>query len=75
VVVDYDGDGRHFQNLPGVLACRDAGKQVELQLAEDADTQALLAALVGKVHIRRFDTREPSLHEIFIREVGGANRV
>lgn len=75
VVVDYDGNSSHFANLPGVASYRDAGKQVELQLEEDADTQAILAALVGKVHIRRFDTREPSLHEIFIREIGGDQNV
>ncbi len=71
IAIDYDGDGSHFQNLPGVLHYRDVGKQVELQLGDDADPQAILAALVGKIAIRRFDTREPSLHEIFIRAIGG----
>lgn len=71
IVIDYDGDGACFVGLPGVTSYRDAGKQVELQLAEDADSQEILAALVGRITIRRFDTREPSLHEIFIREIGG----
>ncbi len=71
IAIDYDGDGSHFRNLPGVKSYRDAGKQVELQLHDDADPQVILAALVGKIAIRRFDTREPSLHEIFIRAIGG----
>jgi len=71
IVVDYDGDGAIFSQLPGVVQVRDAGKQAELSLADNADPQQILAELVGKITIRRFDMREPSLHEIFIRTVGG----
>ena len=72
-MLDYDGDGRTLVDLPGVVRINDSGKQAELILAADADSQQLLAALLDKVQIRRFDLREPSLHEIFIRTVGGAN--
>jgi ABC-2 type transport system ATP-binding protein len=71
VMLDYDGDGGVLNQLPGVLRVNDAGKQAELVLEDGADPQAILAALVGKVQIRRFDLSEPSLHEIFIRAVGG----
>ena len=33
------------------------------------DPQGILSQLVGKVSIRRFDIREPSLHEVFVRTV------
>ncbi len=49
----------------------DAGKEVELTLVEGTDPQDILARLIGKISIRRFDMRAPSLHEIFIRAVGG----
>jgi ABC-2 type transport system ATP-binding protein len=71
VLLDYDGDGQCLRGLPGVARINDAGKQAELFLEEGADPQEVLAALVQKVRIRRFDLREPSLHEIFIRAVGG----
>ena len=71
VILDYDGDGEMLNQLPGVLRVNDAGKQAELVLEDGADPQAILAALVGKLQIRRFDLSEPSLHEIFIRAVGG----
>ena len=51
----------------------DSGKQAELFLEAGADPQEILAALVGRVQIRRFDLREASLHEIFIRTVGEDN--
>ncbi len=69
IQLDYDGDGAVLRSLPGVLRVNDSGKGAELSLEDGADPQAVLAALVGKVAVRRFDLREPSLHEIFIRAV------
>ncbi len=71
VHLDYDGDGAILKSLPGVARINDAGKQAELFLTDHADAQEILARLVGKLVIRRFDIREPSLHEIFVRAVGG----
>ena len=70
--LDYDGDGSGLSALPGVVRVNDAGKQAELFLAEGADPQAALAGLVAAgIRVRRFDLTELSLHEIFIRAVGG----
>ncbi len=68
--LDYDGDGSILRELPGVTRINDAGKSAEIFLEEGADPQEILARLVGRIVIRRFDLREPSLHEIFIRAVG-----
>jgi ABC-2 type transport system ATP-binding protein len=73
IVVDYDGDGSVFRQLSGVLRVNDAGKTAEIFLTEGTDPQAILRQLVDRVTVRRFDMREPSLHEIFIRAVGGGN--
>ena len=73
--LNYDGDGDFLQDLPGVARVNDSGKQAELFMEEDADPQAVLAALVAaRVRVRRFDLRELSLHEIFIRAVGGGEK-
>ena len=69
VSLDYDGDGSILQDLAGVQRVNDAGKHAELTLEADTDPQQLLAALVGRLTIRRFDTQEASLHEIFVRAV------
>jgi ABC-2 type transport system ATP-binding protein len=71
IVIDYDGDGGELWRLPGVARVNDAGKTAELFLAEGADPQRLLRLLVDRLEIRRFDMREPSLHEVFVRAVGG----
>ena len=71
VLIDYEGDGSILKQLPGVHRINDAGQRAELFLDDGVDPQQILEALVGKLRIRRFDLREPSLHEIFVRAVGG----
>ncbi len=72
ILIDYDGDGGLLHRLQGVERLNDSGKQAEIFLHPDTDAQAILAQLVGRLSIRRFDLREPSLHEIFVRCVGEA---
>jgi ABC-2 type transport system ATP-binding protein len=72
LVVDYAGDGAVLRALPGVRRLNDAGAHAELTLEADADPDAILAALVGQLSIRRFELVEPSLHEVFVRTVGEA---
>ena len=72
VLLDYDGDGGILRELPGVERLNDSGKQAEIFLEPGMDAQELLASLVGRLTVRRFDLREPSLHEIFVRAVGGS---
>ncbi len=71
IPLDYDGDGSILRTLSGVIRVNDSGKSAELFLATGHDPQEILKALVGRLVIRRFDLREPSLNEIFIRAVGG----
>jgi len=70
VIVDYEGDAGEWRDLPGVAAVDDAGQHAELRLLPDADTQVLLKCLVERVRIRRFDTREASLKQVFLATVG-----
>ena len=60
-------EGKDLQDLPGVAAVSRQGTDAELALAEDADPQALLHALLARGQVRRFEVKEPSLHEIFKR--------
>lgn len=68
--LDYDGDGQILRELDGVARLADRGKQAEIFLDDGIDPQEILAKLVGRLQIHRFDLREPSLHEIFVRTVG-----
>ena len=72
--LDYDGDGSLLPGLPGVARVNDAGKQAEIYLQDGVDPQSILEHLIrSRLVIRRFDLREPSLHEVFVRAVGAEN--
>ncbi|MFT7617327.1 MAG: ABC-2 type transport system ATP-binding protein [Planctomycetota bacterium] len=71
IQLDYDGDGAVLQQLKGVSRINDAGKTAEIFLEDGTDPQTILRTLVDKLTVRRFDLSEPSLHEIFVRAVGG----
>ena len=73
ILLDYDGDGSVLRELEGVRRLNDAGKQAEIFLDDGVDPQDILQQLVGSLRIRRFDLREPSLHEIFVRAVSGGD--
>jgi len=71
IQVDYDGDGSFLRTLRGVRRINDAGKTAELFLEDGIDPQEILQQMVSRLQIRRFDLRDPSLHEVFVRAVGG----
>jgi len=69
IQIDYDGDGRVLEQTPGLQRVNDQGKKAEIYLKRDQDPQTALRWLMDHLTIRRFDYREPSLHEIFVRTV------
>jgi ABC-2 type transport system ATP-binding protein len=70
VLVEFDGDGHFLKSLPVVARVDDYGGYREVRLRDGADPQALLRALVEKGAVRRFEIVEPTLHNIFIEQVG-----
>jgi len=71
VSLDLEGDPAFLAALPMVDRATAAGRRTEVQLSEGADPQDLLKALVDRVPVRAFEIKQPSLHEIFVRLVGG----
>ena len=66
-------DGMGLDGLPGVASIANHRKEAELSLETGADPQRLLTALVDRATLTQFEVRDPSLHEIFKRMVGGAS--
>jgi len=71
VSLELDGDAAFVEALPLVVGVTAAGRRCEVELSEGADPQDLLKALVDRVQVRAFEIKRPSLHEIFVRLVGG----
>jgi ABC-2 type transport system ATP-binding protein len=71
VSLELEGETGFISGLPFVERVEHDGRRLEVSLAPGTDTQDLLRALVDRVRVRAFQERLPSLHEIFIRLVGG----
>ncbi len=65
-----EGDDPLPDNLPGVEKINDYGRLRELRLADGADPQAILAAVMQRAPVRFFELARPSLHDIFVRIAG-----
>jgi len=72
VVIEFEGDGSFLSTSPGVARADVSGEYAEVRLAPGADAQALLRASVDRLKIRRFEVVAPTLHNIFIEQVGSA---
>ena len=70
VSVELEGDTGFVSGLTMVKGLKKVGNRLEITLAETADHQELLHALAGKIRVRAFEVKVPSLHEIFIHLVG-----
>ncbi|HET9317460.1 MAG TPA: ATP-binding cassette domain-containing protein [Vicinamibacteria bacterium] len=69
LALSYEGDGAFLAALPGVERVADFGRYVEVRIADGTDPQAILREAAARLRLSRFEVVEPSLHDIFVREV------
>ena len=67
------GDGKWIAGLPMVESMTGDRGQLEVRVRPGSDPQQLLAAMVGKVRIRSFQVKQPTLHEIFVQLAGASH--
>ena len=72
VSVDHDGDVSVFDGLQGIVSVKQIGRAATLQVDPDYDLQTLLRFIFERTRVTQFNSNSESLHEIFIREVGGS---
>lgn len=72
VQLEFDGDAGFIKQLDYVASVSAYPRWLEVELKDGADPNALYSALAGRINVRRFETVAPSLHKIFITQVGGA---
>ncbi len=70
ITVQYAGDHRSLQGLPGVRAVSDSGREARLQMEKDASPQEILRALLDRMELTSFRLEEPHLEEIYLEKVG-----
>jgi len=67
---DAMGNSKDLAQIPEVEHVNDFGRLQELRLENNADTQELLAKLMGIGTVRHFELSRPSLRDIFVRIAG-----
>lgn len=70
IKVEFDGDGDFISSLPQVASVRCYPRWAEMDLKPGIEPNALLSVLMERVSIHKFELSAPTLHRIFIREVG-----
>jgi len=65
-----DNGAAALQDIPGVEKVNDFGQMQELRMAADCDSQDVLAAVMARTRVTRFDVVRPSLNDIFLRIAG-----
>lgn len=70
VHVEFDGDGKFLESLPGVQNCMLYKNSAEIELTPETQPQTLLAQILPSLEVRKFEILEPSLHSIFMHTVG-----
>ncbi len=73
VSIELEGDAAFVRTLSPVAAVKPDGRRMDVTLRDGADPQDLLRALVERARVRAFEIKQPSLHEIFVRLVGGGH--
>jgi len=56
-----------IKDIPGIEKINDFGRVQELRIAENADTQEILALIMKQTQVKLFEVTKPSLNDIFIR--------
>ncbi|MCP4591394.1 MAG: ATP-binding cassette domain-containing protein [bacterium] len=68
--VSLDGDVGDLMTIPGVNRVNDYGPFKEIRMDGGSDSQAILAALMERGAVQRFEVACPSLRDIFVRIAG-----
>jgi ABC-2 type transport system ATP-binding protein len=66
IQVEMEGDGSFVREIAGVESVSEFNNYIELKLAHEADSHAILKQIADRVNVRRFEMMSPSLYGIFI---------
>ena len=70
VQLEFDGDDSFLDSLPGVSRLHRYERFVEVNLNDGENPPRVLETAARHAAVRRFQVMEPTLHNIFIDQVG-----
>lgn len=69
----FEGDKSVFENIQNIEILKLKDNEIEFKVTNNEQINEILKSVLDKVEIHKFMKVEPSLHEIFINEVGKQN--
>ncbi|MDH3627960.1 MAG: ATP-binding cassette domain-containing protein [Acidobacteriota bacterium] len=70
IQLEFDGNADFLSSLSGIERIDRYERYVELLLADSTPPRTVLEAAIAHVEIKRFEIMTPTLHNIFIQQVG-----
>ena len=70
IALETEDDPPDLAGLSFVESVQRKNRHHEIRLVQGTDPQRLLAALVGRCRVLRFEVKRPTLHEVFLTAVG-----
>jgi len=71
--IEFEGDKKIFEEIQNLEIVNLKEKEIEFKVSNNETINNILKSVLDKVQIFKFIKVEPSLHEIFINEVGKQN--
>jgi ABC-2 type transport system ATP-binding protein len=72
IILEYSGNAAFISQLPSVQKTDNYGNYMEIRLKDQANSQELFRAVAAsEIRVKKFETAEVSLNDIFIEIVGG----
>ena len=72
IILEYSGEAGFISRLPLVQKTDEYGNYMEIRLKDQADSQELFKVVAAsELRVKKFETAETSLNDIFIEIVGG----
>ena len=68
--VSCDGGGAAISDIKGIAKVNDFGQTQDIRMVKGADPQEILAAIMARTAVKKFEVTRPSLHDIFVRIAG-----
>ncbi|MEJ2050575.1 MAG: ATP-binding cassette domain-containing protein [Calditrichota bacterium] len=75
IILEYSGNANFINNIPYVQKTDNYGNYMEIHLHDQADSDELFKALAAsELKVKKFESAETSLNDIFIEIVGGQKK-
>jgi ABC-2 type transport system ATP-binding protein len=72
IVVEHDGGAGRLQQIPGVQACDESGREARLRLEPGESPQKIMRSVLDRVDVSAMRLDEPHIEDIYLETIAGS---